>query len=120
MVSRESALEYWNSRIGGEAFTDETEDRQSASLLTALESIAPYLDGTDEDSADAAVYEQSAWLLGSRAELQSAGVTSFSVGGISESYDLKGRPVWVAPNAWRILQYGIDGKGGRKKGPVWL
>lgn len=120
-VSREGALEYWRARINGEAYTDETEDRQNASLLSAQESLAPYLvEMFDEAAVDAAVYEQALWLLGSRAELQSAGVTSFSLGGISESYTVTGRPSGVAPNAWRIIKYGLDGTGGSARGPVWL
>lgn len=119
-VSREHALDYWRVRIGGEAYTGETEDRQDAALLSAQESLTPYLGGLDEAAADAAVYEQAVWLLGSRAELQTAGVTSFSLSGISESYTVKGRPSGVAPNAWRIIKYGLDGTGGSARGPVWL
>lgn len=118
-VSVENAVEYWSKRLNGETFTDEPLERQEQALQSAIDSIARYIKDIPASDAAAAVYEQSYWLLGARSELQSQGVTSFSLSGISESYDVKGRPLSVAPNAWRIIKYGADGSrsGG---GVAWL
>lgn len=112
------ALTYWSARLGGEQFTAESQQRQACALQSALDSLAPYLHGIPDSDAEAAVYEQAHWLLGSRAELQAQGVVSMSISGISESFGVKGRPASVAPSAWRIIKCGSDGKRGR--GPVWL
>lgn len=118
-VSVENAVEYWSKRLNGETFTSQSHERQEQALQSAFDSIAQYIRGIPENDADAAVYEQSLWLLGSRAELQSQGVTSFSLSGISESYNVSGRPNSVAPNAWRIIKYGVDGSR-RGGGVAWL
>lgn len=112
------ALTYWSARLGGEQFTAESEQRQNCALQSARDSLAPFVQSISEADAEAAVYEQAHWLLGSRAELQAQGVASMSISGISESFSVKGRPSSVAPFAWRIITFGADGKRGR--GPVWL
>lgn len=117
-ISREAAVEYWGKRLGGEVFLDESEARQNQALISAIDSLAPYVLNLPTTDKEAATLEQAMWLLSSRAELQSHGVTSFSLGGISESYDIKGRPVSVAPAAWRIIKKGVDGQRGG--GKVWL
>lgn len=119
-ATRANAVAYWSARLGGEAFTGETQARQEAALVSAADTLAPYIAGLAESDADAATYEQALWLLGARASLQAEGVQSFSVTGLSETYDVTGRPRSIAPAAWRIICYGADGQGGRKKGPVWL
>ena len=68
----------------------------------------------------AKIQAKALWLLGARASAQAEGVQSFSVTGLSETYAVKGRPSSIAPAAWRIISYGVDGQGGRKKGPAWL
>lgn len=118
-VSVNGAVEYWIKRLGGETFTDETTERQEQALQSAIDNILPYTRGIPASDAEAATYEQALWLLGSRAELQAQGVASFGLSGISESYDLKGRPSMVAPAAWRIIKYGADGSR-RGGGPAWL
>lgn len=117
-VTREAAVEYLGSRLGGEVFTDETEIRQGQALVSAAQQLNRYLGGLTAADSDAAVYEQALWLLGSRAEMQGQGVASFSISGITESYAVKGRPSEVAPNAWRIIKHGLDGTRGGAK--VWL
>ncbi len=119
-ATRENAIAYWSARLGGEAFTGETQARQEAALVSAADALAPYLTGLSDSDIEAATYEQALWLLGSRASAQAEGVQSFSVTGLSETYAVKGRPRSIAPAAWRIISYGVDGQGGRKKGPVWL
>lgn len=118
-VSVEKAVEYWGKRLYGETFTRQSRARQEQALQSALDSIAQYIQGIPETDAEAAIYEQAHWLLGSRAELQSQGVSSFSLSGISESYSVNGRPAAVAPNAWRIIKYGVDGSR-RGGGVAWL
>lgn len=118
-VSVENAIEYWSQRLNGESFTNEPRERQEQALQSAIDSIARFIRDIPTSDAAAAVYEQSLWLLGARAELQSQGVVSFGLSGISESYNVKGRPATVAPNAWQIIRYGVDGSrsGG---GVAWL
>ena len=121
-ITVDGAKEYLGARLGGEAFTDETETRQSQALISAIDALAPYVRNIPDEDKAAATYEQALWLLGSRAELQSQGVTSFSVSGISETYDVKGRPAAVAPSAWRIIKNGADGSrgSGGGGGKTWL
>ncbi len=118
----EGAVAYWSKRLGGDGYTEESDERKQAALVSAQDSLARYTVGLKAEDVEAAVYEQALWLLGSRAELQAAGVTSFSVTGLSESYDVKGRPAGIGPDAWRIIQYGVDGTGGRcgGGGAAWL
>ena len=119
-ANRESAVAYWSARLGGEAFTGESEERQEAALVSAADTLAPYITGLSESDLEAASFEQALWLLGARASAQAEGEQSFSVTGLSETYSVTGRPLSIAPSAWRIISYGVDGSGGRKRGPVWL
>lgn len=119
-ATRENAVAYWSARLGGDAFTGETEERQEAALVSAADSLAPYITGLSETDVEAATYEQALWLLGARAAAQAEGVQSFSVTGLSETYSVSGRPLSIAPSAWRIISYGVAGSGGRKRGPVWI
>ena len=119
-ATRENAVAYWSARLGGDAFTGETQERQEAALVSAADALAPYITGLSDADIEAATYEQALWLLGARASAQAEGVQSFSVSGLSETYAVKGRPSSIAPAAWRIISYGVDGQGGRKKGPAWL
>ncbi|MEG1501957.1 MAG: hypothetical protein RR203_02455 [Synergistaceae bacterium] len=116
-VTLEGAIAYWSARLG-EQFLSEPEERQKQALQSAQDTLAPYTQNIVESDSDCAVYEQAEWLLGSRADMQSSGVTSMSISGITESYEVKGRPSTVAPSAWRIIKHGVDGTKGR--GPVWL
>ena len=117
-VTREAAVEYLGSRLGGEVFTGETEARQNQALVSAAQQLNRYLAGLAAADSDAAVYEQALWLLGTRAEMQGQGVSSYSISGITESYAVKGRPSEVAPSAWRVTKHGINGTRGGAK--VWL
>lgn len=119
-ISVAGAVAYWRRRVGGEAYAEETEERQEAALVSAQDALAPYVIGLPEADVEAATYEQALWLLGPRAELQAAGVQSYSLSGLSESYSVSGRPLALAPSAWRIVCYGVSGTGGRKRGAVWL
>lgn len=120
-ISVEDAKKYLGVRLGGEVFTGETDERQNQALTSAADALAPYVQNIPDEDRAAATYEQALWLLGSRAELQSQGVTSFTISGISETYDVKGRPAAVAPAAWRIIKNGADGSRGRGSGgKTWL
>lgn len=122
VISVEGAVEYLGKRLGGETFTGEAEARQNQALVSAMDALMPYIRNIPDEDKAAATYEQALWLLGSRAELQSQGVTSFSISGISETYDVKGRPAAVAPAAWRIIKNGADGSrgSGGGGGKTWL
>lgn len=122
VISVEGAVEYLGKRLGGEAFTGEAEARQNQALVSAMDALMPYIRNIPDEDKAAATYEQALWLLGSRAELQIQGVTSFSISGISETYDVKGRPAAVAPSAWRIIKNGVDGSrgSGGGGGKTWL
>ena len=119
-ISVAGAVAYWGRRVGGEVYIDETQERQEAALVSAQDALAPYVIGLPEADVEAATYEQALWLLGPRAELQAAGVQSYSLSGLSETYSVSGRPLALAPSAWRIVCYGVSGIGGRKRGAVWL
>lgn len=119
-ISVAGAVAYWGRRVGGEVYTDETQERQEAALVSAQDALAPYVIGLPEADVEAATYEQALWLLGPRAELQAAGVQSYSLSGLSETYSVSGRPLALAPSAWRIVCYGVSGTGGRKRGAAWL
>lgn len=119
-VSAAGAIEYWGRRIGGETYIDETPERQEAALVSARDALAPYVTGLPAEDLEAATYEQALWLLGPHAEMQAAGVQSFSVTGLSETYAVGGRPLSIAPAAWRVICYGASGTGGRNRGAAWL
>ena len=122
-VSLESATKYLSERLNGEAFTEAGDTKQKQALQSAVDALSPYTANMEEQNADAAVYLQALWLLGSNAEMQAAGVTSFSVTGLSETFQVKDRPVGIAPEAWRIIKHGIDGKSSDSSGTygvAWL
>lgn len=120
-ITVSGATAYLGARLGGEAYTEETETRKSQALTSAQDILSGYLSDVGSEAGEHAVYEQALWLLGSRAEMQAQGVASFSLSGISESYDLKGRPANVAPAAWRIIKEARSGgASGGIGGPVWL
>lgn len=115
------ACAYLGARLGGEDYTEATSTKQSQALNSAVDTLARYAASMNARDHDAAIYEQALWLLGSRAAMQAQGVTSYSLSGISESYSTAGRPADVAPNAWKIIKYGLDGKGGaERRKPIWL
>ena len=108
-VTREGALAYLGARLGGEAYLAETETRQQAALVSAADALGRHQDVLPEADWDRAVYEQALWMLGSNAELQAAGVQSINLGGISETFDVRGRPPHLAPSAWRIVKSSRQG-----------
>lgn len=119
-----NAAAFLGARLGGEVFTDETPERQAQALQSAQDALTPYSSGVKGADLEAAVYLQALWMLSARFELQSAGVASYSLTGITETFNVKGRPVDVAPEAWRVLKYGLNGRrngaSAGKVGPTWL
>lgn len=122
-VSISDAVVFLGARLGGESFTDETPERQAQALQSAQDTLAPYIRGVAAQDTMAAVCLQAIWMLGSRAELQSAGVASYSLTGITETFNVKGRPIDIAPEAWRVIKYGLSGRrgstGAGKIGATW-
>lgn len=108
-VTRDAAVAYLGARLGGELFLGEPPTRQQAALTSAADALERYQGTLPEADWDHAVYEQALWMLGGNAELQAAGVQSINLGGISESFDVRGRPPHLAPAAWRIVKSSRQG-----------
>lgn len=114
MVTVAQANTYFNQRLHTEvwdAADDSTKTKVLAQAERQLESYRARVDGTRFIYA---VCEQALWLLqgDKRAELQQAGVQGFSVGSMSEQFDMRGRPADIAPQAWAYLR-GTGVKAGR-------
>ena len=62
-ITVDGAKEYLGARLGGEAFTDETETRQSQALISAIDALAPYVRNIPDEDKAAATYQQALWLL---------------------------------------------------------
>ena len=121
MVTLEGANTYHGERLSAETWQGETEEKRQQALNSAVFLISRYKTEMGESDFECAVYEQAVFMLGSRYEMQSNGVTSFSLSGISESYAVTGRPLDIAPLAWNIIKYGTDGlRGGAKHTPIWI
>lgn len=124
-VSLSGAIAFLGARLEGDTFTGESSARQAQALRSAADAIDPYARGMSEQCLDAATYLQALWMLSPRAGLQAAGVASFSLTGLAETFNTKTRPAGIAPEAWQIIKYGIDGVGGSlstsagRSGPVW-
>lgn len=84
---------FYNERFGSEKWFDVTEKQQNQVLNMAknqIKRLNEYIDLEKED-VKKAIFEQALYLLetqnNNRARLIEQGVTSFSVEGLSESYD---------------------------------
>ena len=122
-ISNSNAVAFLGARLGGEIFTTEPPERQAQALQSAQDTLAPYTKGMPTKDLEAAICLQAMWMLGARAELQSAGVASYSLTGITETFNVKGRPIDIAPEAWRVIKYGLDGRrsgaAAGKVGATW-
>lgn len=124
-VSLSGARAFLGARLDGDTFTEESSTRQLQALRSAADVIDPYARGMSEQCLDAAIYLQALWMLSPRAGLQAAGVASFSLTGLTETFNTKTRPAAISPDAWQIIKYGIGGVGGSLRtsagrgGPVW-
>ncbi len=112
-----AANEYFSQHLDAVTWSDAGNIKQQAALAQAERSLDPYRKRTIRARFEYAIFEQALWLLqsksGTRAELQQAGVTSFSLGNMTEHYDTKGRPAFIAPTAWFLLE-----KSGTKVGQL--
>lgn len=113
-VDRASANAYFGTRYGAGSWEGASEGDQTKVLYTAQEILTEHQARTIATDYEKALYEQALWILDGTGELQEQGVSSSSISGISQSFDLKGRPGHIAPRAWQFL------KRGRASGPVWL
>lgn len=113
-IDRATADVYFGNRYGAGGWDGANEGDKDKVLYTAAEILSEYQGVTAAGDYEKALYEQALWILDGTGELQEQGVASFSLSGISQSFDLKGRPAHVAPRAWQFL------KRGRSSGPVWL
>lgn len=113
-MDTQKADEYFAGRTGAWADAGDTEKLQA--LIHADRQLTSYKSKIDRTTFFCAVCEQALWLLqdDKRGELQRAGVQSFSVGNMSEQFDTKGRPSYIAPQAWAYLR-GSGVKAGQIK-----
>lgn len=98
--------QYFQERVNSQAWENATPEDRAKAEKQARRELEPYQTKSDPVRFFYAVAEQALWLLegGSRGKLQQEGVESFGVGGMSESFNLKGRPPYIAPMAWSYLQ----------------
>lgn len=114
-IDRATADVYFGNRYGAGEWDGANGGDKDKVLCTAAEILSQYQGVTAAGDYEKALYEQALWILDSAVgELQEQGIASHSISGISQSFDLKGRPAHVAPRAWQFL------KRGRSAGPVWL
>ncbi len=97
-----------------ELWEKETPEKRNRLLLYAERQLQPYKDFVRVSDFKFAVVEQVMFLLkkDNRADLQASGVSSYKIGDISETFDTKSRPGFIAPLAWQIL-YGSGIRIGR-------
>lgn len=98
MINIEDAYSYfYNERLFGEAWLEADNMKQEQSLKMATNQIdrlkfSMYVDDLKEDAVKKAICEQALYLIqtlnNQRSKLIEQGVTSFSVEGLSESYDI--------------------------------
>lgn len=108
MTTLAGANTYFVQRLNTEAWDTANETTKTKALAQAerqLESYRARVSGSGSRFLYA-VYEQALWLLrgDERADLQQAGVQGFSVGGVSEQFNTKGRDPNIAPHAWAYLR----------------
>ena len=113
-MDTQKADEYFAGRTGAWADAGDTEKLQA--LIHADRQLTSYKSKVDRTTFFCAVCEQALWLLqdDKRGELQRAGVKAFSAGDISEQFDVSGRPLSIAPQAWAFIR-GSGVKGGLLK-----
>jgi GH15 family glucan-1,4-alpha-glucosidase len=109
----QKANEYFAGRLDTTAWNDQNDDTRHKALAQAKNQLSQYRSRVNYTQFSNAVCEQALWLLqgDKRSELQQAGVQAVSVGSVSEQFDTRGRPLYVAPQAWVYL-------GGTKLGQL--
>lgn len=115
MPDLEKANKYFESRLNTDAWDSVEDDTiRRKALSTARRQLEPYRQGVSVSRFAYAVYEQALWLLqgDTRSELRKAGVQSYSIGDISETFSTNNSPSQtpanISPDAWAFLKvYGI-------------
>ncbi|WP_448807468.1 hypothetical protein [Aminobacterium colombiense] len=113
-ITVETATEYFERRYGAAIWPKATEEEKAICIETAYVLLEDWQERTNESNFELAIYEEALWILEGAGESQERGVVSIGLTGISESYDLKGRPPHIAPRAWVFL------KRGSSQGAVWI
>lgn len=113
-ITVETASAYFSRRLNSQAWTEATAENKAICLENAYMLIEDWQERTNATDFELAIYEEILWILEGSGESQERGVSSISLTGISESYDLKGRPPHIAPRAWVFL------KRGSSHGAVWI
>lgn len=108
------ANEYFAERLDVSAWNDQNDDTQRKALAQARRQLGQYRSRVNSTRFFYALCEQALWLLqgDKRSELQQAGVQGFSMGSMSEQFNTRGRPAYIAPQAWAYLN------GGTKTGQL--
>ena len=115
-MDTQKADEYFAGRLRAEVWADAGDTEKLQALIQADRQLTPYKGRVNRTTFFCAVCEQALWLLqdDKRGELQRAGVKAFSAGNISEQFDVSGRPLSIAPQAWAFIR-GTGMKGGLLK-----
>ena len=114
MINIEEAYSYFNSeRLFGDDWLNVEYEKQEQSLKMATNQItrlkfSMYVDDLKEEALKKAICEQALYLIqtlnSQRSRLMEQGVTSFSVEGLSESYDTSKSKNKVCSEAMEYLK----------------
>lgn len=114
MINIEDALSYFhNERLFGDDFLNAEQNRQNQAIKMATNQIdrlkfSMHVDDLKENAVKKAVCEQALYLIqtanSQRQRLIDQGVTSFSVEGLSESYDISKAKNKVCSEAMEYLK----------------
>jgi hypothetical protein len=101
-----SLAQYFSQRLYTEAWDNAPDVDRKKAEAQAQRELEPYRGKTNPVRFSYAVAEQALWLLegNTRSKLQQAGVKNASISGVSESFNLRGRPPNIAPQAWAYLK----------------
>lgn len=108
--------EYFSQHVKYETWHSFSVDMRLRAVAQAERELAMYKGSLDSTIFGYAVAEQALWLLQAdkRGDLQQMGVAGFTSGTISERFDTKGRPSYIAPKAWAFIRGGSAGlRGGQ-------
>ena len=114
MINIQDALSYfYNERLFGDDFIDAEQNKQNQAIKMATNQIqrlrfSRYIDDLKDDAVKKAICEQALYLIQTqntqRAKLIEQGVTSFSVEGLSESYDASKASKIICTEAMEYLK----------------
>lgn len=106
MLTISQANQYFHTCLHSDPWDTSDDNKRQKALATAERELELYRDRVDSTRFFYAICEQAVWLLSpnQRTDLQQAGVKAASIGRVSETFDLQGRPPTIAPRAWEFLR----------------